>query len=82
LIIATGVAGGGSVLFLASILELIGKGKVIGIEVDMRAHNTSICRFPTGFGKCWSVYHCHVELTGEGEEVDHVSDAVREVAGT
>jgi cephalosporin hydroxylase len=39
IIIETGVARGGSVLFLASMLELIGKGKVIGVDVDIRAHN-------------------------------------------
>ena len=33
------VARGGSVLSMASILELIGKGKVIGIDIDIRAHN-------------------------------------------
>jgi cephalosporin hydroxylase len=38
-IIETGVARGGSVLFLASLLELIGKGKVIGVDIDIRAHN-------------------------------------------
>jgi cephalosporin hydroxylase len=39
IIIETGVARGGSVLFMASLLELIGKGKVIGVDVDIRAHN-------------------------------------------
>ena len=39
LIVETGVARGGSVLFMASILELIGKGKVVGIDIDIRAHN-------------------------------------------
>lgn len=40
LIIETGVAHGGSVIFSASMLELIGgKGKVVGIDVDIRAHN-------------------------------------------
>jgi cephalosporin hydroxylase len=38
-IIETGVARGGSVLFMASLLELIGKGKVIGIDIDIRSHN-------------------------------------------
>jgi cephalosporin hydroxylase len=47
-IIETGVARGGSVLFMASILELIGKGKVIGVDIDIRAHNRdSIERHPT-----------------------------------
>jgi cephalosporin hydroxylase len=35
------------VLFMASILELIGKGKVIGVDIDIRAHNRdSIERHP------------------------------------
>jgi cephalosporin hydroxylase len=38
-IIETGVARGGSVLFMASLLELMGKGKVIGVDIDIRAHN-------------------------------------------
>jgi cephalosporin hydroxylase len=38
-IIETGVARGGSVIFMASLLELIGKGKVIGIDIDIRPHN-------------------------------------------
>jgi cephalosporin hydroxylase len=40
LIIETGVARGGSLIFYSSILELIGKkGKVIGVEIDLRKHN-------------------------------------------
>lgn len=38
-VIETGVARGGSVIFMASLLELIGKGKVIGVDIDIRAHN-------------------------------------------
>lgn len=39
LIIETGVAHGGSVLYYASLLELMGHGEVIGIDIDIRAHN-------------------------------------------
>jgi len=40
LIIETGIAHGGSLIFYASLLELIGeKGKVLGIDIDIRAHN-------------------------------------------
>lgn len=46
-IIETGVARGGSVLFMASILEMMGNGKVIGVDIDIRAHNRdSIERHP------------------------------------
>jgi cephalosporin hydroxylase len=48
-IIETGVARGGSVLFMASLLELIGQGKVIGVDIDIRSHNRdSIERHPLG----------------------------------
>ncbi len=39
LIIETGVAHGGSVLYYASLLEMMGHGEVIGIDIDIRAHN-------------------------------------------
>jgi cephalosporin hydroxylase len=39
IIIETGVARGGSILFMASMLELIGNGKVIGVDIDIRKHN-------------------------------------------
>ena len=39
LIIETGIAHGGSLIFSASMLELIGKGEVLGIDIDIREHN-------------------------------------------
>jgi cephalosporin hydroxylase len=39
LIIETGIAHGGSLVFSASMLELIGKGEVLGIDIDIRKHN-------------------------------------------
>jgi len=39
LVVETGIAHGGSLIFYASILELIGKGEVIGIDIDIREHN-------------------------------------------
>src|SRR5204862_5499877 len=39
LVIETGIAHGGSLIFYASILELIGRGKVVGIDIDIRAYN-------------------------------------------
>ncbi|MCI0541032.1 MAG: cephalosporin hydroxylase family protein [Verrucomicrobiales bacterium] len=40
LIVETGIAHGGSLIFYASMLELIGgEGRVVGIDVDIRAHN-------------------------------------------
>jgi cephalosporin hydroxylase len=38
-LIETGVARGGSLVFYASIMELIGKGKVVGVDIEIRPHN-------------------------------------------
>ena len=39
LIIETGIAHGGSIICYASLLELIGTGSVLGIDIDIRLHN-------------------------------------------
>ena len=38
-IVETGVAHGGSLLFYASLCTAIGKGRVIGIDIEIRPHN-------------------------------------------
>jgi len=38
-IVETGIAHGGSSVFYASMLELLGRGQVIAVDVDIRAHN-------------------------------------------
>jgi len=39
LIIETGIAHGGGLIFYASILKLIDNGEVLGIDIDIRIHN-------------------------------------------
>lgn len=39
IILETGIAHGGSLIFYASLMEMIGKGRVIGLDIDIRAHN-------------------------------------------
>jgi cephalosporin hydroxylase len=38
-IVETGVAHGGSLIYYASLCQLLGKGKVIGVDVEIRPHN-------------------------------------------
>jgi cephalosporin hydroxylase len=38
-IVETGIAHGGSLVFYASMLELIGHGEVLGVDIDIRQHN-------------------------------------------
>jgi cephalosporin hydroxylase len=68
-IIETGIAHGGSLIFYASMLQLIGKGKVIGIDIDIRRHNrVEIEKHP--------LYHKIVMI--EGSSVDeHVVEQVK-----
>jgi len=42
LIIETGIARGGSLIFYASMFELIGNGHVLGIDIDIRQHNREV----------------------------------------
>ncbi|HUU90148.1 MAG TPA: cephalosporin hydroxylase family protein [Phycisphaerae bacterium] len=39
LVVETGVARGGSLVLSASILELVGHGEVLGIDIEIRPHN-------------------------------------------
>lgn len=39
LIVECGVAHGGSLIFYASLCQTIGKGKIIGVDVEIRPHN-------------------------------------------
>jgi cephalosporin hydroxylase len=39
IIVETGVAHGGSLVFYASLLELLGRGRVIGVDIEIRPHN-------------------------------------------
>ena len=73
-VIETGVAHGGSILFSASMLELVGgEGYVIGIDIDIRKHNrTEIEAHPLSR---------RVRLI-EGSSVDNaVVSQVREMVG-
>ena len=38
-VIETGVAHGGSLVFYASLLRAMGKGRVVGIDIEIRPHN-------------------------------------------
>jgi cephalosporin hydroxylase len=39
LIIETGVAHGGSLIFYASLFEAMGRGRVVGVDIEIRPHN-------------------------------------------
>lgn len=72
LIIETGIAHGGSIVFYASILELIGEGKVLGIDVEIRPDNRRAIESHPMFKRIRLI---------EGSSVDsHVVDEARRLA--
>ncbi len=38
-IVETGIAHGGSLVFYASLLKAMGKGKIVGVDIEIRQHN-------------------------------------------
>lgn len=42
IIIETGIAHGGSLIYYASMMELLNKGKVIGVDIEIREHNRKV----------------------------------------
>ena len=48
-IIETGVAHGGSLIFYASLFEAMGRGRVIGIDIEIRPHNRAAIEAPALF---------------------------------
>ena len=72
LIIETGIAHGGSLIMYATFLELIGKGHVLGIDIDIRAHNRSAIEEHPMFKRITML---------EGSSVsDEIADEVRDFA--
>ena len=73
LIIETGIAHGGSLIFYASLLELIGHGEVIGIDIEIRPHNRREIQAHSMFGRITLIEGSSVE----DETVRAVRDAAR-----
>ena len=72
LIVETGVARGGSLLLSASMLELLGRGRVIGIDIDIRDDvRTAIEQHPLA---------SRIELFEGSSVEDSVVEKVREQA--
>ena len=74
LIIETGVAHGGSIVYYASLLELLGEdGLVVGIDIDIRKHNRDLIEAHPMFKR--------IQLI-EGSSIDpHIFEKVSKIAG-
>ena len=67
-IIETGIAFGGSTLFYAHMLRMVGKGKVIAIDIDIRPHASGVCKHEeniTFISDDSSCPRCHAKVVHE-----------------
>ncbi|MFG0612547.1 cephalosporin hydroxylase family protein [Delftia sp. WSY_14] len=72
LIIETGIAHGGSLIYYASLCELVGHGEVLGIDIDIRLHNRVEIENHSMFKRIRMI---------EGSSIDqHIIDQVRKQA--
>ncbi len=72
LIIETGIAHGGSLIYYASLLEMMEKGRVLGVDIDIRAHNRAEIEAHPMFGRITMI---------QGSSIDeNIAAQVREFA--
>lgn len=75
LIIETGVAHGGSIVYYASLLEMIGgDGLVVGIDIDIRKHNRDLIEQHSMSKR--------IQLVEGPSTSDEVVNKIREIAST
>jgi cephalosporin hydroxylase len=75
LIIETGVAHGGSIVYYASLLELIGgDGLVVGIDIDIRRHNRDLIEAHPMMKR--------IKLLEGSSVSDEIIEQVKEIAST
>lgn len=77
LIVETGIARGGSIVFSASMLQLIGQGSVIGIDIDIRAHNRAAIEEHPFFARIEMIEGSSVDPTIVGEVKKRAQSASR-----
>lgn len=68
-LIETGIAHGGSLIFYASLFKAMGKGRVIGVDIEIRPHNREAI-------EAHDMYHLITMIEGSSID-DKITDKVR-----
>ena len=63
LIIETGIAHGGSLVFYASLLKMMGEGRVIGIDIDIRESNKAAIEKHSMFSNITLLQGSSIDIT-------------------
>ena len=75
-IVETGIAHGGSLIFTSSMLELLGgDGRVIGVDIDIRAHNKAAIEDHPMFKRITMIEGSSIDVGIVGQVRDLVGDA-------
>lgn len=75
LIIETGIAHGGSLVFYASMFELLGKGHVVGIDVEIREHNRKAIENHSMFKRITLLEGSSIDQSTVDEVKKYIGDA-------
>ncbi|MDC3357249.1 cephalosporin hydroxylase family protein [Pseudomonadales bacterium] len=75
LIIETGIAHGGSLVFYASMFELLGKGHVVGVDIEVREHNRQAIENHPMFKRITMIEGSSVDQSTVDEVKKHIGDA-------
>ena len=74
-IVETGIAHGGSLIYYASLCKAIGKGSIVGVDIEIRPHNREAIEAHEMFDRITLIEGDSVAPDIVGQVDDHVGDA-------
>ncbi len=74
-IVETGIAHGGSLIYYASLCKAIGKGKIVGVDIEIRPHNREAIEAHEMFDRITLIEGDSVAPEIVGQVDQHVGDA-------
>lgn len=74
-IVETGIAHGGSLIYYASLCKAIGKGKIVGVDIEIRAHNREAIEAHEMFDRITLIEGDSVAPEIVAQVDEHVGDA-------
>jgi cephalosporin hydroxylase len=71
LLIETGIAHGGSLIYYASLFEMMGHGEVLGVDIDIREHNRKSIEAHSMFKRIKLIQGSSIEISTYDQVVKH-----------
>ncbi len=71
-LIETGIAHGGSLVFYASLFKAMGKGRVVGVDIEIRPHNRQAIEAHEMFDRISMIEGSSIDVTIVGQVRDNI----------